>query len=310
MARSETKYDSLGRSYEYLNYSVDPSTGSVGNSLTGRFWYDPSGNIFKEFPSGSDVYEKIVYDGVNRATKSYAAYNQSDSSYPYPVDASSDIVLNQNETTYDDAVNAIKVVSKQRYHSAGPTEYGALTRPLGSNPKAREYFLANYPDAVGRTIVSANYGTKGGSGFIRPEAAPSRSDIILVQSVEYNDRGELYLVTDPKGLDNQSEFDYAGRLTKKILNYVDGIPGSDSDVTTEHTYNADGLPLTLTAKNASTGDQTTTFTYGTTLSDSDIARNDLLRNTEYPASSSGEEVEYTCSEIPDTQNKHPDKDNL
>jgi RHS repeat-associated protein len=83
----------------------------------------------------------------------------------------------------------------------------------------------------------------------------------------------------------------------KILNYVDGIPGSDSDVTTEHTYNADGLPLTLTAKNASTGDQTTSFTYGTTLSDSDIARNDLLRNTEYPASSSGEEVEYTYNRL-------------
>ena len=31
----------------------------------------------------------------------------------------------------------------------------------------------------------------------------------------------------------------------KILNYVDCIPGSDSDVATEHTYNADRLPLII-----------------------------------------------------------------
>ena len=44
---------------------------------------------------------------------------------------------------------------------------------------------------------------------------------------------------------------------------------------------------TLTAVNGRTGDQTTTYTYGTTLSDSDIASNSLLRYVNYPDSVSG-----------------------
>jgi hypothetical protein len=42
--------------------------------------------------------------------------------------------------------------------------------------------------------------------------------------------------------------------------------------------NSEGYQLkTLKAKNSVTGDQTTTWVYGTTLSDSDVARNDLVR---------------------------------
>jgi hypothetical protein len=50
----------------------------------------------------------------------------------------------------------------------------------------------------------------------------------------------------------------------------------------------------LKAKNNETGDQTTTWVYGTTLSDSDVARNDLLRAKEFPDKSGpSDRVEYT-----------------
>ncbi len=52
--------------------------------------------------------------------------------------------------------------------------------------------------------------------------------------------------------------------------------------------------VTLTAKNPITGDQVTTYTYGVTLSNSDIASNDLLRSETYPDSvDSSDKVFYT-----------------
>ena len=66
----------------------------------------------------------------------------------------------------------------------------------------------------------------------------------------------------------------AGRTVKTIQNYQSGVGMSgDVNVTVEQTYNADGQIKTLTAKNSTTGDQVTTYNYGTTLSDSKIARN-------------------------------------
>ena len=55
-------------------------------------------------------------------------------------------------------------------------------------------------------------------------------------------------------------------------------------MTVETTYTADGQIATLTARNPTTGDQVTTYVYGTTLDDSDIARSDLVRAEIYPDS--------------------------
>jgi hypothetical protein len=41
---------------------------------------------------------------------------------------------------------------------------------------------------------------------------------------------------------------------------------------------------TITAKNPTTGDQVTKYVFGTTLTDSDVARSDLLRAVIYPDS--------------------------
>jgi YD repeat-containing protein len=47
-------------------------------------------------------------------------------------------------------------------------------------------------------------------------------------------------------------------------------------------YNADGKVATMTAKNSATGDQVTQYVYGTTLGNSDVASNELLRMQVYP----------------------------
>ena len=55
-------------------------------------------------------------------------------------------------------------------------------------------------------------------------------------------------------------------------------------------YNADGNIATLSAHNSQTGTQTTTYTYGTTLADSDVAASTLLRQVAYPDSTGGSDV--------------------
>ncbi|MBM3998456.1 MAG: hypothetical protein FJ297_02750 [Planctomycetes bacterium] len=64
-----------------------------------------------------------------------------------------------------------------------------------------------------------------------------------------------------------------------------GFPESvDVDITIRTAYNADGNVSTITADNAISGNQTTEFVYGTTLSDSDVASS-LLKVAEiYPDS--------------------------
>lgn len=76
--------------------------------------------------------------------------------------------------------------------------------------------------------------------------------------------------------DKQVEDNGAGKLNK----------------TTNFEYNGDGRLIKLTAVNATTGNQETEWIYGTTLSDSDLASNDLLRAKEFPDGSSSDRVEY------------------
>ena len=181
--------------------------------------------------------------------------------------------------------NVLQTTTRQRFHNATGT--GELTSPSGAQPKARVTYVAMYHDEIGRQIAVANYGTYGGATFDRASVVPSRTDTILVTSTEYNDAGQAYKTVDSAGREDRQVFDDAGRVVETIQNYVDGVvsaAASDEDVTVEMTYNADGNLETLTAKNPTTGDQTTTYVYGTTLSDSEIATSTLKRAEIYPDS--------------------------
>ena len=96
----------------------------------------------------------------------------------------------------------------------------------------------------------------------------------------------LYPLADPAGLVNQTTYDDAGRTTQTVAS-VSGSTGDDLNQTVNYTYTLDNQVATLEAINGRTGNQTTTYTYGTTLSDSGVASNLLLRYTDYPDSVSG-----------------------
>ena len=138
---------------------------------------------------------------------------------------------------------------------------------------------------MGRPHNAADYGTNGGVVLSRPNTAAARSATVLVTTTRYNSRGEADEVVDAKGTVNQSTFDDAERLVKLLENFVSGGTGSDQNRATDYGYNADGKVATLTARNNITGDQVTQYVYGTTLNNSDVASNELLRMQIYPGDS-------------------------
>jgi YD repeat-containing protein len=195
-----------------------------------------------------------------------------------------DVIMEQVETTYDNAGNVIQTTRRQRYHNAPDTQTGALQNP-STTPKARVTYSTAYSDSLGRTVASVDYGTNGGGTFSRPDTIPARSDSVLVSSTSFDAAGNVAETVDPSGMVTQYEYDDAGRKTAVIENVQDGSsssssssssgdgcdPSDDANRTTRCTYMPDGQQATLTAVNPRTGDQTTTWSYGTTFDDSEIA---------------------------------------
>jgi RHS repeat-associated protein len=304
ISRQESYFDDLGRTYETRRYAVDPDTGTVGNYLAGYSWFDAAGNSIKQQGEGQRSFTKTQFDSLGRAVKQFVGYDQSETpgctinnssssssssgeaeSYTVATNVAGDTILEQTETEFDAAGNVLVVASRQRRHDTTGT--GELSTMSGSQPQARVSYVANWFDEVGRQKAVANYGTNGDSALTRPNSVPSRSDAILVTTTEFNSAGNAYKTIDPAGREDRQEFDDAGRVVKSIQNYQDGVVNSsypDEDVTVETAYTADGQVATLTAKNPATGDQVTTYVYGTTLDDSEIARSDLLRAEIYPDS--------------------------
>ncbi len=279
VGRQETNYDNLGRVFRTLRYAVNVTTGAVGNSLKDDFWYDATGFLMKRKSPGSSALEKFSYDGIGRMTRRYVTTNPADDTYAEAGSITTDTVFVQEEYTYDAASNVTQQLTRRRFHDA--TGAGALTTPGGAQPKARVSYLAFWPDALGREQARADYGTNAAAAFSRPANPPARSDTVLVTSTLYNQAGEAYETTDPAGRKLRLTFDQAGRLTSRIEDYGT-TPALNRETT--FTYNLDGRLRYLTAKNTVTGDQITKFVYGTTLTDSDIASNDLLRGQIYPDS--------------------------
>ena len=221
---------------------------------------------------------------------------------------SDDVILEQVENTYDPAGNVILTAMRQRYHTAPDSQTGPLQDP-STTPKARVTYVAFYHDPIGRIIATADYGTNGGVPLTRSPTIPASSDTVLVTRTRYDRAGNVDQTIDPSGMVTKYEYDAARRKTKAVENYQaassssssssDGCePSDDANRTTRFTYTPDGQQATLVAENPRTGDQTTTWTYGTTLDDSEIASSQLLRSVAYPDSTGGSDpVSYSYNRL-------------
>ncbi|MFN0052358.1 MAG: RHS repeat-associated core domain-containing protein, partial [Planctomycetales bacterium] len=294
ISRTVVRFDDRGAVYQTATYAVDPATGAIGNALTSNTWRDGAGNVIKSLPAGSSSFTKTVYDSLGRQTIQYTGYG-TDATYADVQVVTNNVIMEQTETTYDAASNVIQAITRQRYHNASTSQLGALANP-STTPKARVTYAALYPDALGRNIAVADYGTNGGSALSRSSTIPARSDTCLVTSMQYGAPGDRTTMTDAGGMATCFQFDARGRETSRIMNCVTSSSSSSSsssggcassddiNVTVQTSYNSDGNLASITAVNASTGNQTTTYTYGTTLSDSSIASSLLKRSETYPDS--------------------------
>jgi len=289
IGRSETKYDNRGRVFQRIRYAVDPSTGTVGNSLVDNTFYDAAANVIESRPSGSEAFTKATFDGVGRQIARYIGYTDATSSSSSSSFAGSvvagDIVFEQSETTYDNAGNVTFATSRQRFHTATGT--GPLQGPNGSEPKSRDSYVAMWYDGIGRPVAIADYGTNNNVGPpMRPSTPPGSSETILVSETRYNACDEAFETVDASGMVNRTISDNADRTIRTIQNYnaQDPTPGMDENVTTEMEYGPGGHLVKLIAVNQSTGNQVTEYEYGVTLTNSELASNDLLRAEFYPDS--------------------------
>ena len=274
IARSEQFYDDRNRVYQTKRYAVDPSDGSVGNALTGNSTYDDAGNLIEATAPGQGVVTTYTtYDNVGRVSLTETGYDDAGAT-------NGRVVVESSETTYDAANNATESVMNQL--DAGATITAQTYRTS---------YQYTWFDGIGRTVGGANYGALG-TAPTRPNTTPAASDTVLVNLTAYNDRGEADVLTDPMGRETRMTFDDLGRQTQTIENYTgSGTPSSpnaDDNRTTQTAYAPDGQVTTLTAVMANSADnQVTTYTYGTTLSDSALASNGLLVETVYPDGTQG-----------------------
>ena len=292
IGQSGTNYDDRGRAYQDLVYAVDPSTGTVGNVLTGNSWYDHSGNLLQRIaPGDAQAFTKSTYNGVNWVTGTYRGYNTTGTSWSQANTVANDVIMEQSIPSYDEVGNVVSAATFQRLNDApftGPGSTGPLS--YGTQPEARVSYAAGWFDGIDRQIASANYGAI--ASFTRPTTPPASSATVLVDQTAYNQAGQGYQTTDPAGIVNQSTFDNAGRRTQLVEAY-----GSTTPRTTQWTFTLDDLTASMTAVNSTTGNQTTTWAFGTT-STSGVFRNDLLASVTYPDSVSGSDVvSYTYNRL-------------
>jgi RHS repeat-associated protein len=287
VTKSETLYDNRGHVYRTLRYGIDPEDGTGDIALADNTWRDASGNILKQQPAGARAFTRLEYDGIDRPVATYLAVNPAAHGGNPAGSVTEDTVIEQTETRYDAASNATAQWQRLRFHDASGT--GPLRGPTGTEPRARVMHTVHFPDALGRMLATANYGSISWPGTNPPDTIPARSDTVLVTSTFYNPRGEAERSTDPADRAQKTIFDDAGRREEDIQNFVakpdpDPDPKPDENKTTLFTYTPDGALATLAALNIVTGPQKTEWVYGTTLADSYIASTLLVRRKVYPDS--------------------------
>ncbi|MES2659494.1 MAG: RHS repeat-associated core domain-containing protein [Verrucomicrobiota bacterium] len=281
LTRNETSYDSLGRVCQQKTFGVED--GELLNKfISANVWYDGAGQTIKTQDAGRNAFNKMDYDSLGRLISIFLCHPEDGLDDGNNNEVIDDIVIEQNESEYDSASNVIATLRMLRFDNA--TGSGPLNGPSGSQPKSRNYYNFVWPDAIGRTVASANYGTNGGVVPSRPMRVPASSAGILVSTLVYNSAGQVVSAFTPMGIETRSEYDNLGRATKVVENYTDGIPDGAANRTTQYAYNADGVLETLTMQNSATGAQVTRWEYGSTLTESGVASSVLLRAKIFPDS--------------------------
>lgn len=320
IAYQTSEFDVLGRQFRARVYGVSGATD--GNYLESNVYYDATGQLVRNAPAGSKLFNAIQYDRAGRTVATFQAYESSGyTPGSDPADVSEAVVIEQQEQTWDNGGNLVATTGRQRFDTASGD--GPLQTPA-TEPKARVSYVAIYPDALGRSMASANYGTNGGGAWTRSTVIPVRSDTVLIDSNRYDDAGNLVRQTNPGGIHTCRTYDKADRLVKLVENCPEstssssssssssgsassssssswsgsgsGGPDYSTDVrTTHYEYTDDGWLRKLKSDNAATGQQVTEWVYGVTPAQgSELYSNRQVHQKIYPDSTgASDRVTYT-----------------
>ncbi len=311
VALSRTYFDEMGRVYLSETCKIDQSDGSNDDQLQTLTWRDAEGRVVKV---DGEQLTKTLYDRLSRVTHSFMLAKDNDTVYADADDVSGDIVLEENQATYEstDSDNAVMSAVISRYHddlATGTT--GALDTNADAN--AFKYTAANVKriqiaatwfDDLDRVADTVQYGTYGGSDFDRKPSGswltvPARSDTALRTTYTYNDDGTLLQIEDPKALKTRYTYDALGRKSTETRNYVNGTPSGTPDYTTCTDDNitrfeySKGLQTKMwvdfdgdnVVDTSEPKDQVTTYIYGSnagTPTPMKLTTGNLLRAVKYP----------------------------
>jgi RHS repeat-associated protein len=292
-SKSDTEFDDQGRPFETQQFSVNSGNGTVSSTaLTGQTFYDHRGDeIATESPTG--LWTKNLYDGAGRDIETYtddggvlagATINWTNAN-----SVTNDVVLSQDDMTYDGDGNVIETADHERLAGDSQTAAGPLGNAAGTGgPAADVYYETMYYDNADRATASVNVGTNGGSAYTRTSTIPTSTDSTLVSSTAYGANGMPSITTDPRGIEALTEYNLLGETTETIAAYTDGTPTADTNQATLYTYDGNGDETSMTAVMPSgEASQTTDWIYGVAGGMNGIFSNDLLGKVEYPDATTG-----------------------
>ena len=130
-------YDALGRVYESRVYEVDPDDGTVGDYLPSSTWYDARGNVIKT-ATANGLFQKYAYDGLGRLVTSYTSFDTDETAYADADDVTGDTVIEQNQTWYDQAGQAVATATYRASARRHEHDRRARRRPTATpRPRSR-----------------------------------------------------------------------------------------------------------------------------------------------------------------------------
>jgi hypothetical protein len=299
MALSETSYDQRGRVHSSTQHGIDPTTGASDGTIISRNWYDARGQTVKS--TGNRI-TKTEYDRLGRTIGTYLiAQTAASPTYTSALSVgSSDTVVEETRHVLDPETGAsllsFHFMRAHDHSGTGKIFTGAVNSSftLPANPTWRVQISANWYDALDRVITSGNYGHGNVTNYGGTPPSPLDSPDILVTSTAFDGLGRAFETTAPDNKKSRTEFDRAGRVTRQIANYDNGVPGpTDKDAVTEFTY-ANGLRTVVARKGeAVSNDQITTSVYGTIkgTAGNQISTGHLLLQVVQPPQSAGQSTD-------------------
>jgi RHS repeat-associated protein len=297
LTQVEPGYDANGNVTQVITrrrFDDETATGALGNVTTA--------------PKARVSYRANYYDAANRltTTSDYGTYGAATWTRPSTPDARSDTVLRTDTSYAGDSVQQVQLTGNPTGGTFTLTFNGQTTSAIAYNASAATVQSALQSLSTigsGNALVAQAAGLSWNirfagtlAGSVQPALTGNGSGLtggtspsvaITVTSLG-GDAGRVQQVTDPRGIVSKLDYDWLGRTVRTVEAFSTFNPSSNSDKTTEFTYDGINHALTIQADLVGGAYQQTKNVYGvTTAGGSGLNSNDILSAVQYPDPTTG-----------------------